>query len=179
VSGMLTELKRGPRVASGDLLLLLLECHGRIRSFVALADAIANRHEAPAAQVIQACASVERYFTEALPLHVADEEQSLAPRLRGRSCEIDRALIAMERQHREHDSKLAALLLAVAAVSQAPERAAPKRDLGRVIELVRADFEQHLALEEALIIPAARSLLSVELRAAILVELRQRRARVA
>ena len=176
---MLTELARGPRVASGDLLLLLLECHGRIRCFVDLADAIANRREAPAAQVIQACASVERYFTEALPLHVADEEQSLAPRLRGRSCEVDRALITMERQHREHDSKLALLLLALAAVREQPERAAPKRDLGRVTELVRSDFEQHLTLEESLIIPAARQLLSVELRAGILVELRQRRVRVA
>jgi len=176
---MLTELKRGPRVASGELLQLLLECHGRIRSFVDLAEAIATRHEAPAAQVIQACASVERYFTEALPLHVADEEQSLAPRLRGRSAEVDRALASMERQHTEHELKLAGLLSALSSVRREPQEAALKLELARATKVLGDDFSEHLTLEESIIFPAARQLLSVELRASILVELRQRRMRVA
>ena len=176
---MLTQLRREPRVAPGDVLLLLLECHGRIRCFVDLAEAIATRHEAPAAQVIQACASVERYFTEALPLHVADEEQSLAPRLRGRSAEVDRALASMERQHAEHERKLAELLSAVRAVRHEPQDGALRRELARATQVLRDDFREHLELEESIIVPAARQLLSVELRASILVELRQRRLPVA
>lgn len=176
---MLTQLKRRPSVAAGDLVPLLLECHERIRCFVALAEGIASRTEAPAAQVVQACASVERYFTEALPLHVVDEEQSLAPRLRGRSAEVDRALTSMERQHAEHEQRLADLLAAVRAVRQEPQREPLRCELARATQVLGDDFREHLELEESVIFPAARQLLSVELRASILVELRQRRLPVA
>src|SRR5690606_15926791 len=80
---MLIELSTHRRDTPRDLVDLLGECHARIRRFVELAHEAAIRMDAPVEQVIQACADVERYFVEALPLHVADEEESIAPRLKG------------------------------------------------------------------------------------------------
>ena len=43
----------------------------------------------PRVGVLEASRRCERYFSEALPLHVEDEEQSLLPRRRGRTPELD------------------------------------------------------------------------------------------
>src|SRR6185503_9035331 len=83
---MLTTLG-GPRPKrSGDELTgSLLDCHERIRRFTALALEL-GRVAPPGApealeQIREAAAGVPRYFTVALPLHSADEEQSVEPRL--------------------------------------------------------------------------------------------------
>src|SRR5690606_33889983 len=80
---MLTSLSTRPKTAAQDLVDLLDECHQRIRRFLALAGEAAAHRGAPSSETAQACADVERYFKEALPLHVADEEESITPRLRG------------------------------------------------------------------------------------------------
>src|SRR5262245_23535436 len=104
----------GPRASSPeDLVDLLLACHERIRNFTAMARAAAEREEAVAADVVDACARVQRYFTEALPLHVRDEEESLLPRLQGRSAEVDRALGVMKEQHERHEVTLGGFLQAL------------------------------------------------------------------
>ena len=70
----------GAKAGAEDLVSLLLECHHRIRGFSALGVELGTRADLPAADVVQGCERVERYFGEALPLHVADEEESLLPR---------------------------------------------------------------------------------------------------
>ncbi len=172
---MLTQISRQARVEPGDLVDLLLECHARIRHFVTLAQVAATRTDAPAEQIAEACASVLRYFTQALPLHVADEEESIVPRLKGQSAELDRALARMERQHREHEPKLSATLRAAEAVQHGPHDAASRHELANRAKLLEQDFDEHLALEESVIFPAIRGLLSPEQQASILEELRGRR----
>src|SRR5512132_579542 len=109
---MLTRL--GAPAAPDDAVGLLLECHDRIRSFLALARRVAQAGPAERDGVAEAAARVRRYFAEALPLHARDEEESILPRLRGREPAVDAELAAMEREHREHGPPLAALVAACA-----------------------------------------------------------------
>lgn len=160
---------------SADLVNLLEDCHRRIRHFVVLAREAALRTDAPLDQVRQACADVERYFSEALPLHVADEEESIAPRLRGLSIEVDRALEVMESQHQQHCPILADLLRTSAIVRSTPSSEISRSDLAKVASRLKLEFEEHLALEENVIFPAIRGLLSTETQTRIIGELRNRR----
>lgn len=175
MNGMRTLL--GNRRDSGerDLVDLLSDCHDRIRRFVALAREAATRRDVPADQIIVACADVERYFGAALPLHVADEEESIAPRLRGLSPEVDRALDQMESQHQGHAPKIAALLGALAEVGRDPGDQDRRSALARVAADLQADLEEHLTLEEAIVFPAVREILPREMQAQVIEELRQRR----
>jgi hemerythrin-like domain-containing protein len=173
---MLLEIGQGSK-RSGDLVDLLLECHGRIRSFLALAHAAGSREGVPAAEVAEACARVERYFTEALPLHVADEDESILPRLRGADPEVDRALETMHAQHLEHEPLLAALLGAAAALREGPADPARRAALAEIATTLEHELGLHLTLEETVILPAIRRLLSAAAQAEIVEELRARRQR--
>lgn len=159
----------------GDLVDLLLECHARIRSFVELARLAATRADVTPADVSDACARVERYFTQALPLHVRDEEESVLPRLRGRDAELDRALASMTEQHREHDSPLRALLAASADLRQAPADPAARCVLAAETARLARELDAHLSLEEAVVFPALRRLVPPSELAEAVRELRERR----
>src|SRR5574341_1715069 len=88
--------------ARSDAVDLLLECHQRIRSFLGLALRLGEAWAAEPAEVADAAARVHRYFALALPLHAQDEDQSIAPRLRGRDRAVDHELEIVAREHREH-----------------------------------------------------------------------------
>jgi iron-sulfur cluster repair protein YtfE (RIC family) len=167
-----------------DLAATLSECHDRIRNFVGVAQKIgAANHgvspaqHVPAEQIVSAAADVQRYFRHGLPHHVEDEEKSLIPRLLGRSREVDAALATMEREHREHEAPLARLLALMDQLMASPAAhaqlaaavAAAAGELG-------AAFETHLANEEQKIFPALKTLLTPAEQAAILAEIRARRA---
>lgn len=172
---MLTQLSMRPATGSQDLVDLLGECHQRIRRFVALARQAGSRRDAPPDQVAQACAAVERYFVEALPLHVAEEEESLEPRLRGLSPTVDQALATVAHQHQQHVSKIAALLAAIGKVRNRPHYEVARGEFATAAIALETEFEEHLRLEESAIFPAIRELLSREIQASIIDELRKRR----
>ncbi|OQX66650.1 MAG: hypothetical protein B6A08_19455 [Sorangiineae bacterium NIC37A_2] len=173
---MLIQLSSSPRESTPkDLVDLLLECHGRIRQFVRLAREAGTNFEAPHEQIARACADVERYFAEALPLHVADEELSIEPRLRGLSPEVDRALDWMHVEHRSHELPLALLLGAAAEVQNDPKDRRARAALAQSACELDAAFEKHLAEEENVIFPAIRALLSPETQETLRDELRERR----
>lgn len=151
---------------------LVLDCHARIRTFSGLAVTLATA-AAPDAEVADAAARVHRYFTQALPLHVTDEEQSLAPRLRRYAPEVLAALGDMEREHRDHERLLAGLIAAWAAIGGDPGRRAASADAAAHL---RDELERHLAAEERLVVPALARLPADEARA-ILDEMRARRRR--
>ena len=117
---MLTQLSRHRATGAEDLVDHLGECHERIRRFTILARQAGSWQDVPADQIAQACIDVERYFTQALPLHVADEEQSIEPRLRGLSPRVDQALDAVAQQHRQHEPELKALLRATSMLRNNP-----------------------------------------------------------
>lgn len=171
---MLTRL--GAPATPDDAVALLLECHDRIRTFVALARRIAAARPDELAGVAEAAARVARYFTEALPLHARDEEESILPRLRGRAEDVDAALETMAREHREHEGPLDEVVAACGALARDPARLgelAPA--LARAAAALDAHFILHLRREEEIVFPAMRRLLTREDDAAIVRELRARR----
>jgi hemerythrin-like domain-containing protein len=167
-------LSLGKRAPQGGIVDLLLECHERIRYFSALALAIGER-DASDEERRDACLRCRRYFTEALPLHVADEEESLLPRLRQAEAELDAALIAMQTEHGEHTELLAALIIALDTLIAAPADESARRGLARVAARVADAFQRHLAAEEARIIPKIPVLLTPQEQARVVAELRARR----
>jgi iron-sulfur cluster repair protein YtfE (RIC family) len=158
------------------LLELLLACHARIRSFVSLAHDVGSRVDAPEDKVVDGCLRVERYFAEALPLHVADEEESLLPRLRGQAPDVDVALQKMHDQHAQHGPKLRALQRASSFLREAPHNPERRAALAAVADDLAHDFDEHLELEETVIFPAIHRLLSTTTQATIVEELRGRRS---
>jgi iron-sulfur cluster repair protein YtfE (RIC family) len=169
--------KIGKPAAADDAVDLLLECHERIRSFLALARRIAEVGPSEPGSVPDAAARVRRYFTEALPLHAQDEEESILPRLHGLDASVDADLEAMSREHREHERPLGVLVGACDQLARAPERLpelAPA--VSRAAGELERHFAEHLRREEAVIFPAVRRLLDRSADAAIVREIRARRA---
>jgi hypothetical protein len=155
-AAVLIQIGRREGSRPDDVVGALLDCHARIRAFTAIAQRIAAG-EGTQAEVAEAAARVERYFRVALPLHVADEELSLRPRLLAAPVEpgILAALDAMSAEHGAIEALLAALLPRWAALSARPldlaglTLAEDSADLGR-------RFDAHLEQEERVLFPAVR-----------------------
>jgi iron-sulfur cluster repair protein YtfE (RIC family) len=172
---MLTGL--GKPAAPGDAVDLLLECHQRIRSFLALARRIAEAGPADQEAVPEAAARVHRYFTQALPLHAKDEEESILPRLRGKDPRVDVELEVMAREHAEHERPLGALVEACEVLAHDPARhASLVPALATATEELERHFAVHLRREEEVIFPAVRRLLDRASDSDIVKEIRARRA---
>jgi hypothetical protein len=170
--------KRRDEAASEGPVEALLACHRRIRHFTGMAAALAGASRAPEREIAEAAAAVARYFDEALPLHAADEDLSIAPRLLARAPEgpLRAALATMSAEHVEIEATLGEALPLWRAVAAEP--AALAGHAGRLAELaarLAAHFEAHLGPEEAVIFPALDALLDPEGRAAIHAEMRARR----
>ena len=165
-----------PAPATAGPAALLLACHGRIRSFTALAARLATAEPAPDAEVADAAARVHRYHAVALPLHQADEELSIAPRHeRAARPEVLEALAKMKREHVELDALVSGLLPIWQVLVREPRRRCElspvmAREVGRAQVLWTA----HLTAEEETIFPALQSLEAGEL-ARITDEIRARR----
>jgi iron-sulfur cluster repair protein YtfE (RIC family) len=171
---MLTRL--GKTAAPDDAAGLLLDCHDRIRGFLALAARIAQAGADDLESVPEAALRVHRYFTQALPLHARDEEESVLPRLRGRDPAVDAELLAMAREHAEHEAPVAALTGACDEIARDPTRApALLRGVGRAAAELERHFAAHLRREESVIFPALRRLLDPAADAEIVREIRARR----
>ncbi len=117
---MLTKL--GKPAAPGDAVDLLLECHQRIRAFLDLAGLLGRPGHEPAEVAADAALRVHRYFALALPLHARDEEESIAPRLRGLDAAVDAELATMIGEHRDHQGPLLELVGACAELAVEPAR---------------------------------------------------------
>lgn len=169
-------IKIGPLKEPEDIVDMLLECHERIRSFASLACTLANASEPTQDEIRDAAARVSRYFSEALPLHVADEEQSIVPRLTGKDAELDAVLQKMHGEHLDHEAKLATLVETCNSLKASPELLDDLRPTLRdTATSLQAEFETHLKQEEDVIFPAIRSVLSPEQQSTMLSELRSRR----
>lgn len=172
---MTIQLGTKKKEATGELVDLLLECHGRIRTFSALARTLGETKGVPADEVKETAARVRRYFFEALPLHVRDEEETILPRLRGASPEVDRALAAMQSEHHGHEPLLEELRAICDDLIAHPDRHAARAErLAHVARHLEADFATHLDAEERIVFPALARL-APDLRAQMIGELRARR----
>lgn len=158
---------------ASDAVDLLLGCHQRIRHFTAMARRLAAPG-APPDQIPAAAAAVYRYYSEALPLHEADENESVYPRLRDSdpSATLAQANQAMVEQHRVIDQIIATLLPQWGQLVQRPARAP---ETASAAEQLEHAWAEHLELEERLIFPALRQHLNPKDRADIRAEMAGRR----
>jgi iron-sulfur cluster repair protein YtfE (RIC family) len=173
---MLVQLGRS-RSEPGDLVSMLLACHTRIRSFAALALAASQAHNQPEQEAVEACHAVARYFREALPLHVQDEERSIIPRLLGQSRDLDVVSATMQEEHAAHVPILAELLAACAGLCTRPQTQHSRDRLAVVARQVAREFDGHLRLEERLLFPAVARL-APQVKSELMAELRARRQSV-
>ncbi|MCC6407058.1 MAG: hemerythrin domain-containing protein [Planctomycetes bacterium] len=165
------------REEPGDLVELLLDCHERIRRFAGLAQKLARAKGSPDHEVRDVALAVRRYFDEALPLHVADEEETVLPRLKARAPELAPALERMVDEHREHQHDLALLVMLCSDIADEPKALDEKRaELAELAQRLGDDFERHLAVEERELFPAIDARLPVDERKRMLAELRARRS---
>ncbi len=170
---MLVQL--GQRSNSGDVVDLLSECHGRIRHFLELASRLAATPEVEPVVVQATAGQVRRYFAEAFPLHLSDEDELIAPRLRGRSSRIDDALARLHADHVAHEPLVGAVIEVCTALRREPRRLdARAAELAAAAAALRSALEPHLLLEEREIFPALRTLPAQE-REAIKRGMRDRR----
>lgn len=166
----------GKRTVDGDVDVLLSECHLRIRRFLALATRL-TASDAHALDVREAAGQVRRYFAEAFPLHLADEDELLVPRLRGREEALDRAIERMHRDHEHHEAHVTHLVELCGALEHGADAVpALVQDLAATTQHLTAVLEAHLVLEEREIFPAIRQLSDDE-RAQIRAAMRARRER--
>jgi iron-sulfur cluster repair protein YtfE (RIC family) len=169
-------VKIGPLEEPSDIVDLLKECHERIRTFIGLAGRLAKTEGISDTEVCDAAARVTRYFSEALPLHVDDEEESILPRLQGKTAELDATLSEMHSEHRDHEPQVETLLNVCRTLRESPERLNELRPkLLACTTRLEQEFLSHLDKEEKMILPAIRQLSTAEERDAMLRELRARR----
>ena len=158
---------------------MLLGCHARTRHFVQLSRTLAEAVLVPDAEIAEAAAAVFNYFSHALPLHQADENQSLFPRIQ--SALLPGALLreaaeTMVEQHLAIDELTAELLSLCDSLCHRPERLPSlARRLQHLTRALGQIFAAHLHLEEAVIFPALPQLLTETQMQEISHEMHQRR----
>lgn len=160
-----------------DALGLLLGCHQRIRHFTGTAARLAHAQSAAAEEIRQAANGVYRYYSISLPLHEADEEDTLRPRLDAVSnLLVKHALDAMHDQHLVIDELIERLLPLLQLVESNPATLqSAGAEMCSITKTLEEIFEAHLKLEEEIIFPAIRESLTDEVQAAMLAEMQARR----
>ena len=145
---------------------LLRDCHRRIEHFLQVLITVAAEAEGDALSPSHrgAAEGALRYFSTAAPKHTADEEESLFPRLRDtRDPGVLEALALIERLERDHDEAdahhiaiegLIRRWLANRALEQA-DAAELRHRLARLQRL----YQEHIALENDTLFPAAARVL--------------------
>jgi hemerythrin-like domain-containing protein len=144
--------------ANSTPLEMLQGCHVRIRHFMQLSRTLAQATDASQNDIADAAASLTRYFSEALPLHEADENQTLFPRLYDAAplgSPLREAAKTMVEQHRIIDELVTELLSLCGAIHRQPELLPSLASrLKQVTSALDEVFTSHLHMEETVIFPA-------------------------
>lgn len=162
---------------SEDAVDLLIGCHQRIRHFTGVAIKLAHAQGTEPEEVLQAAAAAHRYYTISLPLHEADEEDTVRPRLGTLNDQkLSHALLAMTDQHQAIDDLLERLLPLLMMVRNNPQTIhAAGPEMCSITKALDEMFRAHLQLEEEVIFPAIRQELAEDVRAEMLSEMQGRR----
>jgi iron-sulfur cluster repair protein YtfE (RIC family) len=166
-----------PPSKTEDTVDLLIGCHQRIRHFTGVAAKLAHAQAASPEEVVQAASGVHRYYTVSLPLHEADEEETVRPRLDVVGDEkLRHALLAMTDQHLAIDELLERLLPLLVMVWNNPQTIhAAGSEMCSITKALDEMFRAHLQLEEEVIFPAIRNGLPESVRTEMLREIQARR----
>lgn len=145
---------------------LLSDCHRRIERFLHVLLVTVEQAQGGALTPPQR-ADVERalqYFAKAAPLHTADEEESLFPRLRacsGPAASQALAVVArLESDHGVAEQRHHAVHALMARWLEAGQLAAADTQAVREhLQALQAIYREHIAVEDGQLFPAAARLL--------------------
>ena len=156
---------------------LLVACHQRIRHFTSGLRNLSHAEGATLEEISSAASAAHRYFSIALPLHEADEEETVRPRLAEiAKPELASALAAMAHQHQAVDDVIERLLPILVLLSKNPAKLPETHgELCGLTSALDEIFRGHLALEEEIIFPALRTGLPPGALAEVLREMQHRR----
>jgi len=171
---------RRPRAEKDDAISLLVACHARTRAFCTTAMRLCGAVHAPTADITDVSTSILRHFTVSLPLHIEDEDLSIASRLYPvASLSILEDLKTLARQHRLIDWLVAELVPQWQLLADEPQQLRRiSRRLGRDTTHLRDLLRVHHALEEDRIYPALQYSTTTCERIVVAREIRDRRATV-
>jgi hemerythrin-like domain-containing protein len=170
----------GARRDSGfdDPLGMLQDCHRRIEHFVKVLSTVAARARGRAldTEEFSAVDAALNYFRIGGVRHTADEEESLFPRLRGRSDAPQETVGSLHQEHEQADALHADLdrLFSAWMVSGSLVKD-QQAELDAAMSQLDQLYSSHIELEERILFPAAAKLLSREELAVIGEEFRRRR----
>lgn len=156
---------------------LLIGCHERIRKFTDMVAKVAHAEGSPPNEISVAAQSAYRYFSISLPLHEADEEESVRPRLRElRDEKVTAALDAMTHQHHAIDDLIERLLPLLTILSTSPSKLPELHgEICTISKALGEMFQGHLDLEENVLFPAMEARLDEQQQLRILQEMKSRR----
>lgn len=176
---MLLQIQTTPKPEKSDAIDKIYDCHSRIRHYLAVAKRLATVQHASERDIREAAGSLLRYFSKAFPLHVVDEDLSLLPRIKltNPPAEVLAAIRALGEDHREHENMIDAFCEAMEHLEDRPERLPGLQSrLASMLDVMSEELEEHLALEEDVILPYARTALTPEMLGTIEREMHHRRA---
>jgi len=160
---------------------LLSDCHRRIEMFLGSLQRIADVIDRPLTDDARAALkSALRYFRESAPKHTADEEESLFPRLRQlQDPEIEKALAtldALEADHRKANTLHAEVdSLGVKCLDQPCLPVEEADRFRQAVNDLASIYREHIRIEDELVFPAAKRILSASARFGIASEMAFRR----
>jgi hemerythrin-like domain-containing protein len=171
-----------PESDFADPIGLLTDCHRRIERFLSvLVRVSADAKGGPLTpEQRSAWETALRYFREAAPKHTADEEHTLFPRLRRLDNPEAMAVIAcvdaLEADHARADKSHAEVeRLGQIWLTSGSLRAAEAEQLAAILAELTDLYREHIAIEEREVFPVAANLLPKPERAAVGMEMAQRR----
>ena len=160
---------------------LLTDCHRRVEMFMASLMAVAQLCEIDLSDEVRHSLELAlRYFREAAHKHTADEEQSLFPRLRA----IDNpelkvalgALDGLEEDHRWAEPLHRLVNELGTQCLRAGKLSSPDADQFRgATQRLYEMYQRHIEVEEQVVFPIAKKVLSPELKAEMAKEMESRR----
>lgn len=153
-----TTLPGGDAATFDEPLEMLVACHGRIRKQLATLSRLERHlpehgHDADARA---AARSILRYFDSAAVHHHEDEERSLLPRLVDRAPESRALAERIEGEHVELAARWRRLRPLLSGIATGQRAVMPPR----LVRDIAARYDAHIELEESLLIPLARDVLS-------------------
>lgn len=140
-----------PPKIQDDPLAALAGCHAKIRQYMDGLTRLVTLDDLRDPRVIPSAQMAVRYFSIGLPLHAADEDDSIAPRLATRVPGCEALLDSLEIEHGAIDACLARLIpqLSMLAEGGQPSRAALRAEVG----FLRDILLPHIEREEAEMFP--------------------------
>ena len=165
-----------------DPITMLHECHRRIEHFLDALMTISRRQQGGTLDERHrsALSSALRYFDQAAPLHTADEEESLFPRLRKSTAEeavlLGEYLSELEVEHRDKEQRHGIVhRLGTTWLEEGSLSIEEAQMLVNELERLELTYRRHICGEEERVFPVAINLLPQEELRAIGSEMKVRR----